>query len=287
MLIKLYRKIPAKVRREIYDLFLGKLLAFIRYPRTPMGYYSDYRVTVCLKKQLCFFENKSGLEIGGGTFMFTEKGSLPIYALANNIDGCNFSNKTIWEGCIKSDIYMYKGIELGHQYIGEATRIDQFIDKQYDFIISSNCLEHIANPLKAIKNWLNSLKTGGRIFLVLPNKQSNFDHKRPDTVFSHLLSDYQEDISENDLTHFDEIIKLHDLRKDLAVKNIEFFLERSKKNNENRCFHHHVFTTELLIDIFNYFELNIIFSGKGWSNIYIIGEKHENIRDCNTLLPRQ
>ncbi len=44
------------------------------------------------------FKNKTGIEIGGPNPYFTNKGYMPIYALVKNIDGCNFSTQTIWEG---------------------------------------------------------------------------------------------------------------------------------------------------------------------------------------------
>lgn len=273
MIVKLYRKLPAGLRQIIYNSFLGVILIYIRNPQAFKYCIKELQIKRELIKQLPLFRNKNGLEIGGGSFLFSKEGNLPIYSVANIIDGCNYSSHTVWEGKLSQGTYKYKGVNLGTQFIGEATEIEIVVNKMYNFIISSNCLEHVANPLKAIKSWLKVLNTGGYILLVLPNKISNFDHKRPDTSFSHLLDDYVNDVNESDMTHFNEIIELHDLEKDVIGNDKNIFIERSMKNDENRCFHHHIFSIKLLELMFSYFNLEIMYSREGWSNIYILGRK--------------
>jgi len=87
-----------------------------------------------------------------------------------------------------------------------------------------------------------------------------------------LCDDYNKDVAEDDMTHFDEIISLHDLKRD-SIRNREQFVERSKDNYKNRCFHHHVFSESLLIEIFRFFNINTLYSGKDFNNIYIVGIK--------------
>jgi len=45
---------------------------------------------------------------------------------------------------------------------------------------------------------------------------------------------------------------------DRGVGDIKEFKERSLKNYENRCLHHHIFDTKLLIEIFDFFDIKII-----------------------------
>ena len=133
-------------------------------------------------------------------------------------------------------------------------------------------MEHVANPLKAIEEWLRVLKSGGVLFLALPNKEFCFDHKRSVTTFSHLLNDYQNEIREDDLTHLSEILELHDLKMDRVAGNLLQFKERSLKNIENRTLHHHVFDIPVLLEIFKYFKLKILFTYEGDEHI-ILGKK--------------
>jgi predicted SAM-dependent methyltransferase len=124
--------------------------------------------------------------------------------------------------------------------------------------LSSHSLEHIANPLKALTEWLRILKKGGTLLVILPDSSYTFDCKRPITKFEHLIQDYNENTSERDLTHLEEILSLHDLSYDKGIKNFDEFKKRSHDNFRNRCLHHHVFDLNLMERIFNYFHLKVI-----------------------------
>jgi hypothetical protein len=56
-----------------------------------------------------------------------------------------------------------------------------------------------------------------------------------------MLDDYGLGTDETDTTHLQEIIALHDLSRDPAAGSAEQFRQRSLRNFENRCLHHHVF----------------------------------------------
>lgn len=203
-----------------------------------------------------YFKAKNGIEIGGLSQIFNNE--IPIYPIVKNVDGCNFSSQTVWEGQVKEgNNYNFFESKKGYQYICEASDLKKIPSENYDFIISSHCLEHCANTLKTVKEWLRVVKKGGILLFVLPDKRYTFDHNRSVTKFSHLLEDYIEEVNENDLTHLSEILKLHDLSMDAAAGNIEQFEERSMVNYNNRCLHHHVFDLELLKQIFEYNNIEI------------------------------
>jgi SAM-dependent methyltransferase len=222
-------------------------------------------------KQL--FVSKSGLEVGGPSRVFRDEGYVPLYRFVKELDGCNFSNTTIWEGNINSGKnYNYYKNRKGMQYISEASDLSLIPDSKYDFVISSNCLEHVANPLKAVEEWIRVIKDGGLLLLVLPKKDYCFDHNRPDTLFSHLLSDFQNNIDDKDLTHLNEILELHDLKRDKHAGSLDQFKQRSLKNFENRALHHHVFSIPVLKEIFSYFNLEVLLTHDD-RKLIILGKK--------------
>jgi SAM-dependent methyltransferase len=273
--IQLSRYFHGASRMKLPTNFKKKLFRFIlqcfMHPSTPFVLLLGENKRKKLRSFLYLFKNGTGLEIGGGTLLFSEKGAFPIYSLAQSIDGCNFSDNTTWEGKINSDLYMYQGKSLGKQFIAEAVNIKNVVDNNYDFIVSSHCLEHVANPIKALEQWLKALKAGGKILLVLPNKISNFDHKRKYTEFNHLIEDYRRDVDDSDMTHFDEIIAFHDIKRDTGSIDRNFFLERSKNNEQNRCFHHHVFSVDSVLEMFSFLNIKVIYYGKDFHNIYVLG----------------
>ncbi|MGZ3945708.1 MAG: methyltransferase domain-containing protein [Mucilaginibacter sp.] len=229
------------------------------------GYFSrklnklshKYRYSPMVKR---YMAGKRGLEIGGPSQIFSDKGYFPVYSIANAIDGCNFSNQTVWENVItEGQNYNYEDRALGYQYIKDASDLESIESEKYDFVLSSHSLEHIANPIKAINEWLRVLKKGGVLLLIVPDKNYTFDHKRPYTKFEHLIDDHERGTTEYDLTHLDEILSLHDLSLDLPAGNIDQFKQRSRDNFINRCLHQHVFDFALLEQIFDYFNLKVIF----------------------------
>ena len=218
--------------------------------------------------------NKCGLEIGGPSGIFRHRGFIPLYNIVKELDGCNFSNRTIWEGKIDAGkTYCYLENKKGFQYISEATNLSNIPNAKYDFVISSHCLEHVANPLKAIEEWLRVLKKDAVLLIVLPNKRFTFDHKRSVTKFAHLLEDYQNNTGENDLTHLKEILELHDLNMDKPAGSKEQFQVRALKNFETRSIHHHVFDIAVLKEIYSFFNFEVILVDEKSQDLVIFGKR--------------
>jgi SAM-dependent methyltransferase len=188
---------------------------------------------------------KRGIEIGGPSAFF--RTTLPAYPIVKELDAVNFWGTTLWEGQVRAGrTFRFDGDRTGHQFIAEATDMAEVPSGAYHFVLSSNCLEHVANPLKALAEWRRVLVDDGALVLVLPKKSSNFDHRRPFTTFEHLLQDYENDVFEDDLTHLDEILALHDLSRDPPAGSFEQFKARSLDNLSNRALHHHVFEPEVV-----------------------------------------
>ena len=199
------------------------------------------------------FKGLKGIEIGGPSNIFSIKGAMPVYLFAEKVDGVNFSNKTIWEGKIKEgENYNYYKNLFGFQYIAEGSDLSLLKDNQFDFLLSSHSLEHIANPIKALNHWCRILKESGRLVLILPDSSVTFDRKRPITKLEHLIEDYNNDVQEDDDTHYNEVIDLHDMDLDKALGSRDILKERTIQNLSYRAVHHHVFNFELIKDLLSY-----------------------------------
>jgi len=202
---------------------------------------------------------KNGIEIGGPSQVFTAKGLFPVYPIAGHFDNCNFGGTTIWEGDInEGQTFQFdRNKPAGRQYIVEATAMECITSASYDFVLSSHALEHTANPILALSEWIRLLKDQGTLVLLLPHKDGTFDHRRPVTTLQHLISDFEVGMAEDDLTHMPEILALHDLGRDPEAGDLAAFKARSERNFENRCFHHHVFDTQLTVRLVDHMGLQI------------------------------
>jgi SAM-dependent methyltransferase len=196
--------------------------------------------------------NKYGVEIGG-----ISTSGLIIYKNALSIDNVVFSKNTVWSN--QTDLYNFYEGKSGKVIINDAVNITNVKNETYDFCFSSHSLEHIANPLKAINEWLRIIKKGGYIIIIVPEKSLCFDHRREYSSFSTLFSQYEKNVGEDDLSTLREILTFHDLNKDLPAGNFTEFTIRSLNNYNNRCLHHYVYNDELLINICKFFKCDFIY----------------------------
>ncbi|HND84821.1 MAG TPA: methyltransferase domain-containing protein [Pseudobdellovibrionaceae bacterium] len=77
--------------------------------------------------------------------------------------------------------------QASDQIHGDANQISRFVQKQYDYVFSSHCLEHMSDPILALREWYSIVKPGGVLFVIVPDEdlyeQGNFpsrfngDHK--------------------------------------------------------------------------------------------------------------
>jgi len=225
-----------------------------------------------------YFVGKVGLEIGGPSKAFENNGYIPIYTIIKRIDDVNFSDATIWTGNIDLEKGFIankhrRGAVSGKIYIADATDLSCLPNEAYDFILSSNNIEHLANPMQAICEWMKKLRTNGALVIVAPRKEVNFDHKRNIVKFDHLLDDYIQKTTEHDLTHLSEILALHDLSMDPWAGTFAQFEQRCLDNYKNRCLHHHVFDLDVIGSMCRYFNLKVILEEQKDNDYIIVAEK--------------
>jgi SAM-dependent methyltransferase len=245
------------ILKRILKTYKSKGLYGVKY--LVLNRISSRKSTTVKKKDLFlnYFTGKKGIEIGGPSDIFSKE--IPIYQVIDTLDGCNFSTQTVWEGNIEEgENFNYFENKKGFQYICEASNLALIPSEKYDFLIASHCLEHCANTLKTMKEWLRVVKKGGCVLLILPDKRYTFDHNRSVTAFEHFKDDLKNDINEKDLTHLTEILKLHDLKMDSPAGSEEQFKKRSLDNYKNRCLHHHIFDFKLLQNIYFHFNIKIV-----------------------------
>jgi SAM-dependent methyltransferase len=185
-------------------------------------------------------QGASVLEIGGPSALFRSDNLVPVYDRAASIDNVNYAGATLWEADLKDGgTYAPEGQVLGTQWLREATELDDM--GPYDVVISSHTIEHTANPLRALRSWRNATKPGGWLVLVVPHLDGTFDHRRPVTTLQHLHDDEAAAAMEDDTTHVDEILGLHDVDRDPGLPSHDDLHDRVARNVATRSMHHHVF----------------------------------------------
>ena len=202
------------------------------------------RLALCRAK----VAGKNGLEIGGPSPIFSDKGQLPLYQCVGTLDCLNFASQTLWEGQLVhgAPFISPEGRPLGRQLVGDMTRIASVADHAYDFVLSSHVIEHTANPLAALDELRRILMPGGPVIMITPHYRDTFDRRRPVSTLEHLMRDYEGHTTEADLSHREESLALHDFSWDLDSLSRERMAELSADNEKHRVLHHHVFDEDLV-----------------------------------------
>ena len=211
-------------------------------------------------------KNKYGLEIGGPS-----GSGIEIYRHAGCMDNAIFSNNTVWS--VHGTEYKYFENKVGNVIINDATALTNVESGAYDFMFASHTLEHIANPLKALSEWIRIVKDDGYIILILPEKSACFDHKRQISSFDKIVKQYTNDVGEDDLSTLPEILRNHDLAMDPPAGNFEQFTRRSLDNYNNRCLHHYVYSPDLLKQICQYMGCGFVYTITNGLDIWFIMKK--------------
>ncbi len=203
-----------------------------------------------------------GIEIGGPSAVFRRWNLWPLYPVLKTLDIYNFAPETIWSASepTRPTFGAIRGrIPHGQLLIGEAALMNDVESSAYQCLLASHVLEHIANPLKALKTWKRVIGPAGTLILVVPHRDGTFDHRRPVTSLDHIVDDFLKDVPETDNTHIHEILDLHDLTRDPGAGTREAFVTRAKNNIRYRSLHHHVFDTELVLKVVDTAGLRILY----------------------------
>lgn len=118
-------------------------------------------------------------------------------------------------------------------HIFGRTEILPFKNNSLDFVLSSNVLEHLPDPISAFLEWDRVLRLDGIIYMNVPHKDRFADLNRKSTTLPHLLFDF---------------IQYYGKHQSSSFKDV----------------HYHAWVTEDIINLFNYLISNNIL---GWEII--------------------
>jgi len=183
------------------------------------------------------------IEPGGPSALFDAGGALPLYPRLAALDTLDYSERTLWSDGSSS------GLQVRKRLIGEARRLEGVGDGEYDALLASHVLEHLADPLGALAEWQRVVRAEGCVLLVVPHREGTFDHRRPVSTIEHMRVDAERETGEDDLSHLQEILDLHDLRRDPGAGERERFERRCRENASSRAMHHHVFDSRSVVEV--------------------------------------
>lgn len=156
---------------------------------------------------------------------------------------------------VMSDFYSIHGTGLSIAKVFFDCNDIPYSEGTFDFVLSEHMLEHLTDPIKALKEQIRVLKEGGCLFCFLPHKDRTNDCHRETTTLDHLISDYENQVAPDDDFHLDEWLK------NVVDRNLmpEHYKHLSREELlTTASIHHHAWTEKEIAELFEYLGLEVV-----------------------------
>ena len=95
-------------------------------------------------------------------------------------------------------------------FVDNGETLTKVPDQSQDFVIANHFLEHCEDPIKTLGTFFRVLRSGGVLYLAVPEKTHTFDRDRPVTTLAHLWADHRLGVSRSRREHYQEWVRLVD-----------------------------------------------------------------------------
>jgi SAM-dependent methyltransferase len=158
----------------------------------------------------------------------------------------------------------------GHDFVpvdvvDDATTLATIADETQDFVIASHVIEHLQDPIGALRAWVRVLRPGGVLWLAVPDRRQTFDHKRPPTPLDHVIRDHEEGPEASRRGHYEEWARLvNDLDEEHVAEYVDGLVA------EGASIHFHVWELDGLVEL-------LLHAVPGADLVHVQSNGHENL----------
>jgi SAM-dependent methyltransferase len=214
---------------------LADVAAVLHRDRRKLAESFGYNEVMTFRRAIAtIFLQGNGLEVGAGNRPWPVPPDAKCY-YGDLLDRVNL--KQYFKDCDPSyDVYL-----------------DGFVDAQtfkgvpsgsLDFVISAHVIEHLADPIGAIREAIRVLKSGGIHLLAVPDMRLTHDRNRPATTLEHLLSDELDGGAGTRRQAYEEHCRYVHTIYHPQIPEAQFDLDVTRINENNMDIHWHAWTGE-------------------------------------------
>ena len=97
------------------------------------------------------------------------------------------------------------------EVVDDAAELRSVPDDSQDFVVASHVLEHLPDPVGALRTWVRVVRPGGVVLLAMPDRRHGIDARRSPVSVEHLLADHADGGAGSRSAHYREWAELVDL----------------------------------------------------------------------------
>ena len=134
-----------------------------------------------------WLDGLKGVEIGGAAHN------------AFHLDTLNVDRTSDMDTVYKREELECAGVAMAVDVVAEGDDLP-FPDEAFDFVLASHVLEHLPDPIRALKEWRRVARR--YVFVVLPHRDRTFDRDRPVTPVDELLLRHEQGVRSDEDRHW-------------------------------------------------------------------------------------
>jgi predicted SAM-dependent methyltransferase len=92
--------------------------------------------------------------------------------------------------------------------VDDGERLATVADGSQDFVAANHFFEHCEDPVGTLRNLLRVVRTGGIVYLSIPDRRLMFDRDRPATTVAHVLADHEQGPERSRHAHYEEVVRV-------------------------------------------------------------------------------
>ena len=103
----------------------------------------------------------------------------------------------------------YPGLDIVDvDLVEDGERLPSIPPSSQDFIVANHFLEHCEDPVRTLETLAGRLRSGGVLYMAVPDADLTFDVKRPSTTWEHLLEEHELGTERSRRRHYEEWARL-------------------------------------------------------------------------------